>query len=1291
MSGLFVASLPCFMLLADPSLALMRSMTRNWSLNRKLLDSLNLMLIDEVHTLREKARGENASAATKATLVSLDSAPSRAGPRFEIVVSRMHAFGNNVRFIAVSATVPNVVDIAEWLGQRRPLGKAGEVTADLTLSQPRQRARVFEFGDEFRPCPLTKHVCGYAGPTDQWQFQTTLNGKLLGVVAEHSSDRPTLVFVPTRKATTQAAQALQQGYKKVVDDGLSTNRPWTVPENAATDVYNDTKLCELSNFGIAFHHAGMDLEDRRKVEERFVKGNIRVLCCTSTLAVGVNLPAYCVIIRGTKRYEGQWAEISDLDLLQMLGRAGRPQFDSSGVAIIMTETSKKEHYESMVAGCTTIESRLHEELVEHINSEIGLRPDCTISDLERWLSSTFLAVRSRLNPSFYGSPEEGYGSLSTEDRLRKICADALQRLGTHGLISRGHQGLLNSTEYGETLSTYMLSLRTMLELLKIDRASVKDLITVLSQATEFADIRLRAGEKAAFAKLRTHNEIRFPPEKVNGVPEKISLLLQSVLAGLPLRGLLKVDDIPINPLGDTMMIFRHASRIVKAMTDIALHRQDAVSARSAFELLRSVNGRAWDASSATLTQLDGIGDKGVKVLSQARIYTYQQIATADPFRLEMLLKRNPPFGLKLVEEASSLPHLHVELTPAAAHVLAQPKRRTARKGNGSIADADHTEAAVDIKITLQNPSKATGGPNVATKSKGGHALHCTILTISHDAEHLFDFRRLPMRFLAKQKSAAFTLNCKMTRAGQKIVVLAAVDQIAGSAVRQELDPRIPSHFFAEDAQMQHSNSALVLEDEWRQLHDCENLFDDPGVESEIEVIEQQDLANRADVNRIRGNGGRRASGRPGSSSAPRKKPRTDQRTNGQDEASKGKGKASAPRNQGRLTAGKRKRGEPASDDSSPEESFVRSSGDQSNAYVLDADNIDLAAQHLPSASQSGDRRLNGKRQQAENDALLERLESLASRAKERVAPGAEDIRAQRDGDDVAFDEEVPRTSPATELRRGSPRLLLPSKRQVEERDQVRPAGPALHSSKYAASFEVPLTQTRNDRTSSQSSSSSLSSLVLNNVENGRKADEDQDLADKHPNADVPSSTSSLHLQEHCDIALGAPSSLDTVGRNLRDYIREEEQAREQEMWDAVDWGDLNNGFVMEDQCDQARAEVAIVPRSDGDPTLHDADGHQAVLGAGAGAGTTTLDASVDEGASPASASLCIDGLPSSGVCDSVASLHPLDGIDPDFFDMDPATAQDLLDTAQEWMPDASTRAESAVAARPAALIPGEGM
>lgn len=111
---------------------------------------------------------------------------------------------------------------------------------------------------------------------------------------------------------------------------------------------------------VGFHHAGLNPHERQQVEQAFITGDINVLCCTATLAVGVNLPCHLVIIKNTVCWDTESAscvEYSDLDMMQMLGRAGRPQFDKSAVAVIMTKREKTQRYERMVQGQALLESR----------------------------------------------------------------------------------------------------------------------------------------------------------------------------------------------------------------------------------------------------------------------------------------------------------------------------------------------------------------------------------------------------------------------------------------------------------------------------------------------------------------------------------------------------------------------------------------------------------------------------------------------------------------------------------------------------------------------------------------------------------------------------------------------------------------------------------------------------------------------------------------------------------------------------------------------------------------------
>lgn len=82
----------------------------------------------------------------------------------------------------------------------------------------------------------------------------------------------------------------------------------------------------------------MSLDDRYIVENSFRESAISVLLSTTTLSMGVNLPAHLVIIKSTQVFRnGKNEEYDENTILQMIGRAGRPQFDTKGIAVIMTQ------------------------------------------------------------------------------------------------------------------------------------------------------------------------------------------------------------------------------------------------------------------------------------------------------------------------------------------------------------------------------------------------------------------------------------------------------------------------------------------------------------------------------------------------------------------------------------------------------------------------------------------------------------------------------------------------------------------------------------------------------------------------------------------------------------------------------------------------------------------------------------------------------------------------------------------------------------------------------------------
>lgn len=211
--------------------------------------------------------------------------------------------------------------------------------------------------------------------------------------------------------------------------------------------------------GVAFHHGGLSPADRRAIEDGFLRGQISIICSTSTLAVGINLPCYLVILKGTTCWtENGMQEYADLEVMQMLGRAGRPQFENSACAVILTRKERVKHYEVMVSGEEVLESCLHQNLIEHLNAEIGLGTVYDRATAKQWLASTFLYVRVRRNPSHYQF-REGCQYSGEEEFLDELCEKDLGTLQDANLITKTTR--FRSTEFGDAMAKYYVSFDTM--------------------------------------------------------------------------------------------------------------------------------------------------------------------------------------------------------------------------------------------------------------------------------------------------------------------------------------------------------------------------------------------------------------------------------------------------------------------------------------------------------------------------------------------------------------------------------------------------------------------------------------------------------------------------------------------------------------------------------------------------------------------------------------------------------------------------------------------------------------
>ena len=154
-------------------------------------------------------------------------------------------------------------------------------------------------------------------------------------------------------------------------------------------------LKDLLQFRFGIHHAGMSREDRGLVEELFADGHLQVLVCTVTLAWGVDLPARTgIIIKGTHIYnleKGRWVELLSQDVLQMLGRAGCPQYNTYGEGIIITNHSELRYYLSLMNQQLPIESLFISKLTGILNAEFVFGTIRNRDEAcQQWLGFTYL-------------------------------------------------------------------------------------------------------------------------------------------------------------------------------------------------------------------------------------------------------------------------------------------------------------------------------------------------------------------------------------------------------------------------------------------------------------------------------------------------------------------------------------------------------------------------------------------------------------------------------------------------------------------------------------------------------------------------------------------------------------------------------------------------------------------------------------------------------------------------------------------------------------------------------------
>ena len=159
----------------------------------------------------------------------------------------------------------------------------------------------------------------------------------------------------------------------------------------------------------------------------------------------------------------------------MLGRAGRPQFDDSAVAVILTKKERVSTYEQLVSGSMQLESCLHLNLIDHLNAEISLGTVSNIQSAIKWLAGTFLFVRLRRNPTRY-KLKENADHKDEDEMLQQICDKDIKLLQETQLVLKGDP--FKATPYGEAMAKYYIKFETMKIILALPpRAKISEFVS----------------------------------------------------------------------------------------------------------------------------------------------------------------------------------------------------------------------------------------------------------------------------------------------------------------------------------------------------------------------------------------------------------------------------------------------------------------------------------------------------------------------------------------------------------------------------------------------------------------------------------------------------------------------------------------------------------------------------------------------------------------------------------------------------------------------------------------------
>jgi len=454
---------------------------------------------------------------------------SSRGYRLESAILKTRELLPHVKVICLSATISNPEEVAKWLGGECIISKKRPVPLEIDI-RSYVRKGTAEFDDKIRV--LKKLFSEF--PNDQF-----------------------LVFCSSRSKTARLS-----------------------------------KIFKLSGH----HHAGLSSDTRAAVEQAFLSGKIKVLFSTTTLAYGINLPAKHVVVFDVKRFNQLVSNKEFLpvdELYQLIGRAGRPQFDKEGFAHIIC--SKKDI--NTVKKTLTSKFEVHSQITPRVLPELVLE----------WVVSEFIFTEEDM----YAVKDKLFCSTITtkdlEDALLYLISNDFVRVSKSGYFNPTHKGNLTALLYvsPETVSTCFEPAYEKYRASPLK--SVFWLFSYFLQSNEFMEaLAIRPGDLQVIDAARKF----LPPQTDERVLKAFSIIFNSSFA-------LSEDKLKVK---------EQAARHLRAAAAI-LNDRKLSSSLSRLQLL--VKYETLDETRADLLKVPGVGKVYAEKLIKAKVLSVRDLLSAD--------------------------------------------------------------------------------------------------------------------------------------------------------------------------------------------------------------------------------------------------------------------------------------------------------------------------------------------------------------------------------------------------------------------------------------------------------------------------------------------------------------------------------------------------------------------------------------------------------------------------------------------------------------------------------------